>query len=150
VNDSPDTLRSMVSTDNHLGYAKMLGVLTLLCSIRRASLPLQTHCDMVLVREANRRCCCFGLSSVGSWREICFTTSVPVDGRYTKQWKKITVGPAPVRVQVLSANCPINCHHPNYAVQMPIFSIHGNYDDPSRDPGSRDLLAVLGMCLRTC
>ena len=62
--------------------------------------------------------------------------------------RRYCMGPDPVQVQVLSSTSvmggTVNYQDPNYAVQLPIFSIHGNHDDPSRDPGSRDLLAALG------
>lgn len=60
--------------------------------------------------------------------------------------RRYCMGPNPVRVQILSSSKPINYQDPNYAVQLPIFSIHGNHDDPSRDAGSRELLAALGVC----
>lgn len=56
--------------------------------------------------------------------------------------RKYAMGPDPVRVQSLSG--AFNFQDPNYAVHLPVFSIHGNHDDPSRDQGAKDLLAALG------
>jgi len=39
----------------------------------------------------------------------------------------------------------VNYQDESYAIDLPIFSIHGNHDDPSRDPGSKDLLAALDL-----
>ncbi|RKP22236.1 Metallo-dependent phosphatase-like protein [Syncephalis pseudoplumigaleata] len=42
----------------------------------------------------------------------------------------------------------VNYQDPNYNVAMPVFSIHGNHDDPSGDGNlcALDLLAVSGLC----
>jgi DNA repair exonuclease SbcCD nuclease subunit len=53
------------------------------------------------------------------------------------------MGDDAVRVQSMSGD-RYNYLDPNYNVQLPVFSIHGNHDDPSRDQGSKDLLAPLG------
>lgn len=44
----------------------------------------------------------------------------------------------------------VNYQDPNYSVGLPVFSIHGNHDDPSRESG--ELLAALGTspCREDC
>jgi len=61
--------------------------------------------------------------------------------------KRYTMGPDPVQIQILSEN---NFEHGDanylqefYSVDLPIFSIHGNHDDPTRD--GNDLLASLDI-----
>ena len=36
----------------------------------------------------------------------------------------------------------VNFHNPHQAVSLPIFAIHGNHDDPSRDGGNESLSAL--------
>ena len=36
----------------------------------------------------------------------------------------------------------VNYRDPNYNVSMPVFSIHGNHDDPSTDGGGRDVSSL--------
>jgi double-strand break repair protein MRE11 len=57
--------------------------------------------------------------------------------------RKYCMGDDAVRVQSMSGD-RYNYLDPNYNIQLPVFSIHGNHDDPSRDQGSKDLLAPLG------
>lgn len=65
--------------------------------------------------------------------------------------RRYVMGSDPVRIQILSDQTQnfqskvVNYQDPSYAVDLPIFSIHGNHDDPSRDPGSKDLLAALDL-----
>lgn len=33
----------------------------------------------------------------------------------------------------------VNYEDPHYAVSLPVFSIHGNHDDPSRDGGGAEV-----------
>ena len=39
----------------------------------------------------------------------------------------------------------VNYEDANYSVDLPIFSIHGNHDDPSRDGGNSELYAALDL-----
>jgi len=71
------------------------------------------------------------------------------------------LGSTPVSFQVISDPAPqgegqeasspafshVNYEDPNYAVGLPVFSIHGNHDDPTRDGPSEPLSAMdlLGM-----
>lgn len=66
--------------------------------------------------------------------------------------RRYCMGSDPVRIQILSdqqknfrnISGTVNYQDENYSVDLPIFAIHGNHDDPSRDPGG-DLLAALDI-----
>lgn len=65
--------------------------------------------------------------------------------------RRYSMGPNPVRIQITSDPAQnfrtltgkLNYQDENFAVDLPIFSIHGNHDDPTRDGG--DLLAALDL-----
>ncbi|GKY94030.1 hypothetical protein MPSEU_000369700 [Mayamaea pseudoterrestris] len=65
--------------------------------------------------------------------------------------RRYCMGPKPIKIRMLSdpaknfQSGSVNYLDPNYAVHLPIFSIHGNHDDPSRDPGCKDMLAALDL-----
>lgn len=144
-NDDPDTFRMMISTDNHLGFAEkdaIRGDDSFAAFEEMLYLARKFHCDTVLVRAA-------------FWMIVRLTTSqlggdLFHDNRPSRRClhrtmeilRKYALGPDPVRVQTLAGT--FNFQDPNYAVHLPIFSIHGNHDDPSRDQGAKDLLAALG------
>lgn len=70
------------------------------------------------------------------------------------------MGPGAIQVQIISGsadggggntnNSPlvrgfVNYEDENYSVDLPVFSIHGNHDDPSRDGGNSELYAALDL-----
>lgn len=63
--------------------------------------------------------------------------------------RRYCLGPGAVRIQITSdpsrtfKTGQLNYQDANFAVDLPIFSIHGNHDDPTRDGG--DLLAALDL-----
>jgi len=139
-NDDPDTLRILLSTDNHLGYAErdpVRGNDSFAAFEEVLYTAKRFHCDAVLLsgdlfhdNRPSRRCL---HKTMGILKRYC-------------------MGPDPVRIEMLSEAASqfrsatmVNYQDPNYAVQLPIFSIHGNHDDPSRDQGGGELLAALGM-----
>jgi double-strand break repair protein MRE11 len=150
-NDDPDTLRILLSTDNHLGYAERDPIrgLDSFCAFEEVLyLARRFHCDMVLIAgdlfHDNRP----------SRRTLYKTMEI---------LRRYCMGPDPVPVQILSSaditssssshktlrssvSGVANYLDPNYAVHLPVFSIHGNHDDPSRDQGGGELLAPLGTC----
>lgn len=66
--------------------------------------------------------------------------------------RRYCMGPDPVHIEILSDQAQnfrnvsgtVNYQDEFYSVDLPIFSIHGNHDDPSRDSGG-DLLAALDL-----
>lgn len=142
-NDDPDTLRILLSTDNHLGYAERDPIrgMDSFCAFEEVLyLARRFHCDMVLIAgdlfHENRP----------SRRTLYKTMEI---------LRRYCMGPDPVPIQILSTtdnnktlrssvSGVANYLDPNYAVHLPVFSIHGNHDDPSRDQGGGELLAPLG------
>ena len=63
--------------------------------------------------------------------------------------RRYCFGPNPVKIQITSDPAQnfragqVNYQDSNFAIDLPIFSIHGNHDDPTRDGG--DLLAALDL-----
>ena len=66
------------------------------------------------------------------------------------------MGPNPVQVQILPnqesdqtkntlVHGKANYEDESYSVDLPVFSIHGNHDDPSRDTGGTELFAALDL-----
>ena len=77
------------------------------------------------------------------------------------------MGPGAIQVQIVSGSTPpgtgssndnykssstspfvrgyANYEDENYSVDLPVFSIHGNHDDPSRDGGNSELYAALDL-----
>ena len=47
-----------------------------------------------------------------------------------------------------SQNTTVNYEDPNFSVDLPVFAIHGNHDDPTRDGGA-DMLAALDILSAT-
>jgi double-strand break repair protein MRE11 len=71
-------------------------------------------------------------------------------------FNKYCLGDSPVYIEVLNDQAEIfkanggqvNYESPNQAIAMPVFAIHGNHDDPSRE-GGREALAALDL-LSSC
>ena len=138
-----DTLRIMVSTDNHLGYMErdaVRGLDSFAAFEEVLHLAKRYKCDLVLLSGD------------------LFHENKP--GRRTL-WKTMDIlrrhcmGPDPVLFRILSdqtknfrnaVNGTVNYEDPFYSVDLPIFSIHGNHDDPTRDGGAEtDMLAALDL-----
>ena len=143
-NDDPDTCRILLSTDNHLGYAErdsIRGMDSFAAFEEVLYLGQLYHVDLILlagdVFHDNRPS-----------RRTIYTTMEIV--------RRYCMGPNPIRIQIISdpttlksslRSSSVNYLDPNYSVHLPIFAIHGNHDDPSRDQGSGELLAALGTSL---
>lgn len=139
-NDDPDTLRILLSTDNHLGYAErdvVRGMDSFAAFEEVLYLAKKFRCDMVLIAgdlfHDNRP----------SRRTLHKTMEI---------LRRYCMGPEPVKIEFLSdaaaqlrSAVTVNYQDANYAVGLPLFSIHGNHDDPSRDQGGGDLLAALDL-----
>ncbi len=68
------------------------------------------------------------------------------------------MGPGAIQVQIVASSTAntaknrspfvrgyANYEDSNYSVDLPVFSIHGNHDDPSRDGGNSELYAALDL-----
>eukprot|EP01035_Chromulina_nebulosa_P016831 gene16831-22315_t len=136
-----DIIRIMISTDNHLGYSE------------RDS----TRCD----------------DSFASFEEMLWTAKdkqvdfVLLAGDLFHEnkpsrralhtsmelFRKYTLGENPVYIEILNDQNEIfknnhgivNYQDPYLSVSLPIFSIHGNHDDPSREGGQNEALSALDL-----
>jgi len=139
-NEDPDTLRILLSTDNHLGYAErdaVRGMDSFAAFEEVLYLAKKFNCDMVLIAgdlfHENRP----------SRRTLHKTMEI---------LRRYCMGPEAVKLEFLSdaasqlrSALTVNYQDANYAVGLPLFSIHGNHDDPSRDQGGGELLAALDL-----
>jgi len=141
VLEDPDenTMRILLSTDNHLGYNErdaVRGMDSFAAFEEVLHLARRFRCDMVLIGgdlfHENRPS-----------RHTLF--------RAMEIIRKHCMGENPVRIRILSdqsKNFPttgvVNYQDPNYSVDLPIFSIHGNHDDPVREGTGQTPLAALG------
>lgn len=139
-NEDPDVMRIMLSTDNHLGYAErdvVRGMDSFAAFEEVLYLAKKFNCDMVLIAGD------------------LFHDNRPSRGtlhRTMEILRRYCMGPEAVKIEFLSdaaaqlqSAVTVNYQDANYAVGLPLFSIHGNHDDPSRDQGGGDLLAALDL-----
>jgi len=64
------------------------------------------------------------------------------------------MGPGRIQFQVVNSDAivgrsgyeRVNYLDPNYNVRMPVFSIHGNHDDPSAQGGGREVRCQVPVC----
>ncbi|KAJ1720255.1 meiotic recombination, partial [Coemansia biformis] len=137
--DDGDTLRVLVATDNHLGYLErdpIRGQDSFDAFAEILQLAREREVDMVLLggdlfhdNRPSRRCLHQTLALL---RQNC-------------------MGDRPVALEYLSdpvvdfgEQFPhVNYEDPNMNIALPVFSIHGNHDDPSGD-GNLSALDVLG------
>ena len=137
----PDTFRILVSTDNHLGYLEkdpIRGMDSFAAFEEVCQLAKAQYCDFVLLAgdlfHDNKPS-----------RQTLFRT-MEIMRRYC-------MGPNPVRFRVMSdsnecfrssVNGVVNYDDEYFSVDLPVFSIHGNHDDPTRD-GCSEMLAALDL-----
>ncbi|KAJ2382698.1 meiotic recombination, partial [Coemansia sp. RSA 2603] len=138
-----DTLRILVATDNHLGYIErdpVRGQDSFDAFGEIMQLAQQRKVDMVLLggdlfhdNRPSRKCLHRALTVL---RQHC-------------------LGSDPVSIEHLSDPqtdfgaqfASVNYEDPNINISLPVFSIHGNHDDPSGDGNlsAMDVLAVSGL-----
>jgi double-strand break repair protein MRE11 len=134
-----NTMRVLISTDNHLGYAErdpVRGNDSFAAFEEIMYLAQKFSVDMVLIAG--------DLFHENRPTRHTMHKTMEIMRRYC-------MGPNPVKIRMLSEPAKnfrsgtVNYLDPNYSVHLPVFSIHGNHDDPSRDAGCRDLLAALDL-----
>ena len=123
---SPDTIRFMVATDNHLGYCEADPV--------RRDDSFRTFEE--LLHQSSRHHCDFLLLGGDLFHEN--KPSRPTLYRAIHLLRSAVMGDRPVSLELLSdgqRNFPLtgqaNYLDPNVNIALPIFSIHGNHDDPA-------------------
>jgi double-strand break repair protein MRE11 len=130
-----DTLRVMLSTDNHLGYLESDPVrgLDSFAAFEEVLYLAKLHkVDMVLLGG--------DLFHHNKPSRLTLHKTMEILRRYA-------MGPNPVKIQILSdqsrdfrnPNGAVNYEDENFSVDLPIFSIHGNHDDPAREGKQADM-----------
>ncbi|XP_037822124.1 double-strand break repair protein MRE11 [Lucilia sericata] len=142
--DANDVLRIMISTDNHLGYGEkdaVRGEDSFLAFEEMLELAVREDVDFILLGGD------------------LFHDAVPSQNALHKCMKLLrmyTFGDRPITVEFLSdgsqnfhnaVNETVNYEDPNLNISIPVYSIHGNHDDPSVFGGlsSLDLLSTTGL-----
>jgi double-strand break repair protein MRE11 len=141
-----DIIRILISTDNHLGFMEKDPVR---CNDAMASFEEALHtakaknADMMLLagdmfheNKPSRR-----------------TLHGAID-----LMKKYCFGDSPVYIEMLNEQSEvfknrsgmINYEDPFQAIGLPVFAIHGNHDDPSREGGSESLSAMDLLSVSNC
>ncbi|KAF1793161.1 Metallo-dependent phosphatase-like [Phytophthora cactorum] len=125
-----DTLRVLLSTDNHLGYAEKDPV--------RGNDSFRSFREILQLAQREK----VDLLLLGG---DLFHENKPSRRTLYETMRLLRthcMGDGAVNFQVVSdqsVNFPnfgvVNFEDPNYNVELPIFSIHGNHDDPAREGG---------------
>ncbi|EGZ11605.1 hypothetical protein PHYSODRAFT_250783 [Phytophthora sojae] len=125
-----DTLRVLLSSDNHLGYAEKDPV--------RGNDSFRSFREILQLAQRER----VDLLLLGG---DLFHENKPSRRTVYETMRLLRthcMGDCAVHFQVVSdqsLNFPnfgvVNFEDPNYNVELPVFSIHGNHDDPSREGG---------------
>eukprot|EP00616_Rhizochromulina_sp_CCMP1243_P008925 CAMPEP_0118989314 /NCGR_PEP_ID=MMETSP1173-20130426/47786_1 /TAXON_ID=1034831 /ORGANISM="Rhizochromulina marina cf, Strain CCMP1243" /LENGTH=688 /DNA_ID=CAMNT_0006940299 /DNA_START=38 /DNA_END=2101 /DNA_ORIENTATION=+ len=142
--DDRHVLRILISTDNHLGFQEKDPV--------RGNDSFAAF-EEVLIAAKNK-----GVDMVLLGGDV-FHDNKPSRATLHNTFKLLrtySLGPEPVRIQSLSrlpavvaGERGLNYEDPNFSVGLPIFSIHGNHDDPTRDGGSSEALSALDLLSTT-
>ena len=136
-NDDPNMMRLLISTHNHLGYEEddaVRGNDSFAAFEEVLYLAKKFNCDIVLL--------------AGN----LFDKTRPTKSTLTKTMdilRRYCMGPEPVRVEFLSdaatqlqSALTVNYQDDYYSVGLPLFTIHGSRDDPSRDYDGGDLVSA--------
>lgn len=138
IDDADDeTIRIMLSTDNHLGYLEgdaVRGDDSFAALEEVLYLAKHYGCDLVLLSGDLFH------ENKPSRRTLHKAMTI---------FRKYCLGPNPISIQILSDQSrnfrqgQVNYQNEFYSVDLPVFGIHGNHDDPSRE-GS-ELYAALDL-----
>ncbi|CAG8665398.1 13979_t:CDS:2, partial [Dentiscutata heterogama] len=141
--DSNDCISILIATDNHLGYLEndpIRGQDSLNTFREILQIAKQNDVDMVLLGgdlfHENRPS-----------RKVLYETM--------KILRTYCMGDKQCQLDIINDDTEnkddnfikVNFQDPNYKIAMPVFSIHGNHDDPSGDGNlcALDVLAVSGL-----
>ncbi|XP_017110372.1 double-strand break repair protein MRE11 [Drosophila elegans] len=142
--DADNVIRILVATDNHLGYGEkdaVRGEDSFTAFEEILELAVSEDVDMILLGGD------------------LFHDAVPSQNSMHKcieLLRRYTFGDRPVSLEILSdqaqsfhnaVNQSVNYEDPNLNIAIPVFSIHGNHDDPSGFGrlSSLDLLSTSGL-----
>ncbi|XP_075147951.1 double strand break repair nuclease mre11 [Haematobia irritans] len=144
IDTQADVMRIMISTDNHLGYGEkdaIRGEDSFIAFEEMLELAVREDVDFILLGGD------------------LFHDAVPTQNALHKCMKLLrmyTFGDRPISVEFLSdgsqnfhnsVNETVNYEDPNLNISIPVYSIHGNHDDPSVFGGlsTLDLLSTTGL-----
>ncbi|KAL6065853.1 Double-strand break repair protein [Balamuthia mandrillaris] len=139
---SADTLRFLVATDNHLGYAEKDPI--------RGDDSFNTFEEILQLAQFHK------VDAVLLGGDL-FHDNKPSRRtlfRTMHLLRKYCLGDNPISIQIVSdqsmnfhSGNGVNYEDPNFNVAIPVFSIHGNHDDPTGDGGlaALDLLSVANL-----
>jgi double-strand break repair protein MRE11 len=125
-----DIIRVLISTDNHIGYLEkdpVRGDDTFRAFEEVLALARSNAVDMVLLGGDLFH------ENKPSRRTLIRTMSI---------LRSHCMGDEPISLAVRSDPGKVNYMHPNYAISLPIFIIHGNHDDPTGAAGADALSAI--------
>lgn len=138
-----DTLRILIATDNHVGYQEKDPI--------RGDDSFETFEEILRLAQAQQ----VDMILLGGDLFHDNRPSRKCMHNMMKMLRRYCMGDKPCSIYIASdqsVNFPdefasANYLDPNYNVAMPIFSIHGNHDDPSGDGNlcALDLLSVSGL-----
>ncbi|TMW68208.1 hypothetical protein Poli38472_007880 [Pythium oligandrum] len=132
-----NTLRVLLATDNHLGYAEKDPI--------RGDDSFRTFQEILQLARHERVDLLLLAGDL-------FHENKPTRKTLYQTMRLLRthcMGDGAVQFQIVSdqsINFPnfgtVNYEDPNYNIHLPVFSIHGNHDDPSRDAGGADAQAT--------
>ena len=135
MSEFEDTIRIMLASDNHLGYCEKDPIRakdSFAAFEEILQTAVETEVDMVLLGgdlfHENKPSRMSVFKAISLLRTYC-------------------LGDKPVEIRVVSQqdenfrNKRVNYEDPNFNVGLPVFSINGNHDDPTRESGAEALSA---------
>lgn len=136
-----DIIRFIVATDNHLGFCERDPIR---CNDSFAAFE-------EVLQQAKKRKVDFILLAGDLFHEN--KPSRQTLHHTVELLRRYCFGNSPIFIEVLNEQNElfraslgkVNYEDPFHAVSLPIFAIHGNHDDPSRDGGNGEALAALDL-----
>lgn len=125
-----DTVRVLVSTDNHLGYHEKDSV--------RGDDSFRTFEEVLALARSNR----VDMVLLGGDLFHDNKPSRKTMVRTMDMLRRHCLGEDPVALGVRSDPEQVNYMNPSYAISLPVFVIHGNHDDPTGAAGGELLSAI--------
>ncbi|PWA01350.1 hypothetical protein BB558_002545 [Smittium angustum] len=143
MNDSEEEIRVFIATDNHIGYLEkdpirgedsfhVFEEILLLAKSKNADFLLLGG-DLFHVNQPSRSCMS---KTINMFRKHCFSNK-PTKLEYLSDPK----------VNFSTSFNVVNYKDPSIRVSLPVFTIHGNHDDPSGEGGlsAVDILSDSGL-----